>query len=274
MNIVDKLKSEPRIYIALAIFVSFFFSWLNVGGKTSVMGYSSSSSAAYNVFALTEEYVVTYVLIVIPIIMIVFTFIEPLEPYNKIVYLVLSIICIIIMIRVTSVSDVSAGGSSVSVAFKASRGLGFWIALIANGAIIVYTLIRDFNFNSKENIREELWKLNTENIKSKARNLSNKAEDVAVIECSKCGNKVIKGKKFCGKCGNPMPQVSSSPKKASSGAVKCPKCGKELYKGALFCIECGTKVVKPVQNKICPSCGVKLPPDAKFCAKCGNKIGE
>lgn len=57
--------------------------------------------------------------------------------------------------------------------------------------------------------------------------------------CSKCGNEVAEGKKFCGKCGNPMGGAAP----ASAGGVICSKCGAPVTPGKKFCGKCGTPVV-------------------------------
>lgn len=57
--------------------------------------------------------------------------------------------------------------------------------------------------------------------------------------CSKCGNEVAEGKKFCGHCGNPMGAAAP----ASAGGVICSKCGAPVTPGKKFCGKCGTPVV-------------------------------
>lgn len=57
--------------------------------------------------------------------------------------------------------------------------------------------------------------------------------------CSKCGNEIAEGKKFCGKCGNPMGAAVP----ASAGGVICSKCGAPVTPGKKFCGKCGTPVV-------------------------------
>ena len=59
--------------------------------------------------------------------------------------------------------------------------------------------------------------------------------------CSKCGNEVAEGKKFCGHCGNPMSQASAAPV-AKAGEVLCSKCGAPITPGKKFCGKCGTPV--------------------------------
>ena len=53
--------------------------------------------------------------------------------------------------------------------------------------------------------------------------------------CSKCGNEVAEGKKFCGHCGNPMTW-------AETKGLVCSKCGAPITPGKKFCGKCGTPV--------------------------------
>lgn len=53
--------------------------------------------------------------------------------------------------------------------------------------------------------------------------------------CSKCGNEVAEGKKFCGHCGNPM--TGSETK-----GLVCSKCGSPITPGKKFCGKCGSPV--------------------------------
>lgn len=64
--------------------------------------------------------------------------------------------------------------------------------------------------------------------------------------CSKCGNEVAEGKKFCGKCGNPMGATAP----VSAGGVICSNCGAPVTPGKKFCGKCGTPVAgaQPAQS--------------------------
>ncbi len=95
------------------------------------------------------------------------------------------------------------------------------------------------------------------------------------IICPSCGAENTKGKKFCKKCGKPLPMEEEK----QEGI--CPECGAELEEGALFCGECGFsfKAPKPEpipepenSTVICPSCGAENQRGKKFCMKCGSKL--
>lgn len=49
-----------------------------------------------------------------------------------------------------------------------------------------------------------------------------------MLKCPQCGAEVESGSKFCGECGNPIPQTK-----------ECPKCHVQLKLTAKFCSECG-----------------------------------
>jgi membrane protease subunit (stomatin/prohibitin family) len=77
------------------------------------------------------------------------------------------------------------------------------------------------------------------------------------IPCSKCQAAVPQGAKFCGNCGNPMPQ-----------AAACPKCQAQTAPGAKFCGSCGASLAAAE----CPKCNKPVEPGAKFCGSCGNQL--
>jgi DNA-directed RNA polymerase subunit RPC12/RpoP len=115
--------------------------------------------------------------------------------------------------------------------------------------------------------------------------------------CPQCGSAVIAGMRFCGNCGQVMPQ-------APSGAA-CPSCGSLVAPGTKFCGECGAIIQsapsqpapvppsppsqsaaspappppapeapaeEPAGGK-CPKCGgVVEEQDAAFCGACGARI--
>ena len=96
--------------------------------------------------------------------------------------------------------------------------------------------------------------------------------------CKSCGYDIKSGKKFCGKCGAPAPQMVSPPLKIDLGAI-CLNCKKAISNDTVFCPHCGTKaeaktpdIVKNEDNDICESCGVPIIDNAPFCGKCGARV--
>jgi membrane protease subunit (stomatin/prohibitin family) len=80
----------------------------------------------------------------------------------------------------------------------------------------------------------------------------------ATVSCPKCQAAVPQGAKFCGNCGNAMPQPSA-----------CPKCQAAVPPGAKFCGSCGSPMAAA---STCTKCQSPLEPGAKFCGNCGNKV--
>lgn len=75
-----------------------------------------------------------------------------------------------------------------------------------------------------------------------------------MAKCSKCGNEIQDGQKFCMKCGNP---VSAANNKTASSTIEapkvCSKCGNPLNPGQKFCMKCGTPVnAAPQQPQVQP----------------------
>ncbi|MGE4283611.1 MAG: zinc ribbon domain-containing protein [Clostridia bacterium] len=91
-------------------------------------------------------------------------------------------------------------------------------------------------------------------------------------ECSKCGEIVGDGLKFCTSCGA---QISASNQK---NEAVCPKCHVHYPEGAVFCTNCGAKfeaLVKNIKNKnSCTKCSAEIPEGVKFCISCGTHLAD
>ena len=101
-----------------------------------------------------------------------------------------------------------------------------------------------------------------------------------MAQCTKCGNELKPGARFCTKCGTPVSAPVDQMKSASQ-SMTCTKCGSELKPGAKFCTKCGNPVSAPVdqmksasQSMSCPKCGKALKPGARFCTGCGAPVGQ
>ena len=98
------------------------------------------------------------------------------------------------------------------------------------------------------------------------------------MNCTKCGNQLNPGQKFCTKCGTPV-AAAPAPETKAMGA-QCPKCGNVLNPGQKFCTKCGTPVAAApapapetkAMGAQCPKCGNVLNPGQKFCTKCGTPV--
>ena len=86
------------------------------------------------------------------------------------------------------------------------------------------------------------------------------------MHCPECGQEILAGSEFCGKCGAPVTRQQAGP--------VCANCGSPNQPGAEFCAECGARLggeVMPMQS-FCPECGAEN--HSKFCVKCGTKRPE
>ncbi len=84
------------------------------------------------------------------------------------------------------------------------------------------------------------------------------AGGAATMACPACSAQIPAGSKFCGSCGEKVPQ-----------AAACPGCGTEAPPGAKFCANCGANLAAASK---CPKCQGDLAPGAKFCTNCGEKM--
>ncbi len=65
------------------------------------------------------------------------------------------------------------------------------------------------------------------------------------MKCSKCGNEMKPGQKFCMKCGTPASSMNDNKSQSA-----CPKCGNtDIKPGQKFCMKCGQPLSITSQNK-------------------------
>ena len=258
--------------LSVATIILLFFSWFSYSASAAGVSAGFSGSGFTTIGAD-----------IVPIFLIILLVKGGDSEQTKKLYLYASIVGIIITILVALFYPSILKMIKVSgVSQKVSWGIGFWLSLIVYVALLVVSIIdikKSDGLDSDNPVMES-----GDGIKNTAKSVAGKVQgtvkDIAFVECSNCGNKVVKGKKFCGKCGNPMTQFEETNQTTGNNqsirGVKCPNCGKQLSNDAVFCDACGTKIeikTKPTEI-ICSSCGEKLSDDAKFCIKCGTKIGE
>lgn len=70
-----------------------------------------------------------------------------------------------------------------------------------------------------------------------------------MIKCTRCGNEIKEGTKFCSKCGNNILEQQEKNKDEIHNDEKqfvkrCSNCGNELGEGTIFCPKCGSKVIE------------------------------
>ena len=156
MNIIEKVKKEPRIIIALINFICFFLPWINIAVSASVeiggVGASEDMGRSASGFGIVEITTFAIALYIIPIIIIILCFLDKLEDKKAYIYLGLSVLAIILMFVVSGIAGNSAMdvdmGEIGNASVKVGKLIGFWIALACNAAIIIYTIAKDFNAKS------------------------------------------------------------------------------------------------------------------------------
>lgn len=86
------------------------------------------------------------------------------------------------------------------------------------------------------------------------------------VICSKCGNEVRPGARFCGSCGSPIEELQPAAPVIEEHTT-CPHCGKPIRKDAKFCPSCGLSIPAaaeaaptPVPSEPPPGAPVPPPP--------------
>lgn len=159
------------------------------------------------------------------------------------------------------------------------------------------SIIKDSNNMDAEDMFQN------ETLNRMSENFQNLSFDSVVATCENCGNKMLSGKKFCSKCGTPVPEIKKEkkmptkkcencgcvvdektkfcsecgmpiPEKKEPEPIKCLNCGNLLDEKQKFCPECGTPVKKNEKIDSCPNCHIRLKEGIKFCPECGTKIME
>ncbi len=213
MNIIEKMKKEPRMILAIVNFICFFLPWVSVSasGSTEIFGevYSTGEiGASITGFGILDYSAIGIICYIIPIILFALPFIKSAKKVTHYLYIFLPIIAIIMMFLV-SILVASAGGEysieDVYISSSVHRLMGFWISAACNIAIIVITAIKDFHIKSTKDLKSSLKNADVGNIKSQfseaAKDLGSNIQKSTLVSCPKCGNKVPKGEKICPKCG-------------------------------------------------------------------------
>lgn len=213
MNMIEKMKKEPRMILAIINFICFFLPWVSFSalGSTEIFGevYSTGEiGTSVTGFGILEYSSIGIICYIIPIIIFALPFMKSTKKIIHYLYVFLPIIAIIMMFLV-SILVASVGGEYSSDYFSIStsvhRLIGFWIAVACNIAIVVITAIKDFHIKSSKDLKSSLKNADVDHIKSQfseaAKDLGSNIQKSAMITCPKCGSKVSKGKKICPKCG-------------------------------------------------------------------------
>lgn len=227
MEYINKFKKEPRLIIAVLNLIFFFLPWVSVNVDDWGLDISSHSSG----FGLISGRFSVFFLVLIAIFLIAIPFIPAIEKFKKILYAAVPLLAIILSFIIISPETGDFFGVEVN------HGIGFWLSLLANLALIVLTFIFDFKINSQtikqkgiQGVFSDVAGQFTNSASEMASGLSHPKAAPANVICPSCNNSVVKGTKFCPKCGSQLPE-----------AKNCTGCGAELPAGTAFCPNCGTK---------------------------------
>lgn len=210
---IEKMKKEPRMILAIVNFVCFFLPWVSfsASGSTQIFGEVISTGeigTSVTGFGIMEYSSIGVVCYIIPVIIFALPFMKSTKKITHYLYVLLPAIAIIMMFLV-SILVASVGGQYssdyIDISTHVRRLIGFWIAGACNIAIIVITAMKDFHIKSTKDLKSSLKNADVDNIKSQfseaAKDLGSNIQKSTMITCPKCGNKVAKGKKICPKCG-------------------------------------------------------------------------
>ncbi len=227
MEYIDKIKKEPRLIIAALNIIFFFLPWISISVGDWGLDISGNASG----FALISDRFSVFFLLLIAIFLLAIPFIPVIKAFTKLLYVAVPLIAIILSFIFTAGVTGSAFGVDVN------HGIGFWLSILANLALIVLTFIFDFKINSKtikqkglQGVFSDVAGQLTNSASEMASGFSNPKATPANVVCPSCSNSVAQGTKFCPKCGTQLPE-----------AKKCTGCGAELPAGTAFCSNCGTK---------------------------------
>ena len=325
----ERLK-EPRIYLCILVYLLGFLPYMSADVGMSIMGMDASSSADVNVYTVLMHTFSGYIVLLLPIVMLVFEFLLSEKVRPRIIYMIcgiLGVICLFLSTALYINIGASGGNEYAQMEMDTTYKIGFWLELLTFLAIVVITAMKDFSLN-KNTIQEKGFsnalKDATSQMASEAISVTNEIKTISKddfnldsvkdidisgmkekvanalpkVTCPNCGAEVLKGKKFCAKCGTKMEireePVSNVVAKGETGAVPkmnkaksemtvsqvlarvkdvaCENCGTKVGAGIKFCPDCGEKIVIKIPPKNCVKCNAQLVVGRKFCPDCGEKV--
>lgn len=304
-SIKTKIK-EPRIYLSLIILIMGFFPWIEVISKSEYSGIvdaSAEAGAVYNGYQAIQYSFLGALIFLIPLALVLLEFLPQIKIKLRSIYLCGSLVGSTITLISMFISkafaakasaSASTGGVDLEVETSVNLKVGFWLILVMYIGILVYTLIKDFAI--KSTISEKGFKgLLSDVTDDISKELSDNAKTMSEennVSCPKCGTNVVKGKKFCAKCGEKIQDDAINlpafklPIKAgkenkmltvneyilSMKDIRCEKCNEIVPVGKKFCPDCGEPIcIKVIPDK-CQNCGGNILKDRKYCPDCGNEI--
>lgn len=221
MYIIEKTKKELRMILAIINFISFFLPWLKLNTSINyrIMGENVGGSASSSItgFGIVNHSIAGIILYLIPIIIFLIPFIKQIKEIARYIYLVLPVVSLIFMFTIgaffrdiTGNADLKIFGASIHL----NRQIGFWIALLCNIGIIIFTLIKDYNIRSVDDLKQHIENIDIDNLSAQvttiAKDISSNVQKSLFVDCPKCGNKVAKGENFCTRCGTAIQAESTA----------------------------------------------------------------
>lgn len=308
----EKLK-EPRVYMCIAFFLTLILPWMKVESKTEGV---DAMGVAMNGFDVFFHSIFGILLVLVLVALLVLELAPQFQMKMSIFYLAGAALGIILTIVLcfTAKGGAAMGAEAgaeiaesagVKTDSSSSMQIGFWLQMAIYLAIIAFTLIKDFAVN-KDALREQGIKGVFTNVAGSVTkdftetagkiNVPNGISDMVSVPCPNCGAGVMKGKKFCNKCGQRMPgaqsRVDSSQKpltasesadKAASvpvsktlTAAKAVRHEKLQSAAAAGQAAAGMITVREyiagLQEVPCENCGERIPSGIKFCPNCGEAV--
>ena len=156
MDYFNKAKKEPQLFLAAANILMLFLPWVKYdfgnlfgGWGGNLFGSDVFDEASQTIigFSLFKGSFLMVLLLLIPGLMIATLFIKQFENNRKVVFLCGALLGILFTIILTPLA--ARGGSGL---IDIDRHIGFWLTLLSYIAILVITLL--FNYNFMKSIKE------------------------------------------------------------------------------------------------------------------------
>lgn len=223
-----------------------YFNDLKMSGFAAMVGLEFSDGTA------TSICIPALFLIFCPLLLILCNYVKQLKSIKQNVIYIAPVGSIIALF-LTKMSVDSQINTSIAT------NIGFWVYLLLDFVLLILTYLQFKNIPINENEIKNF-------VKESGARIGTAFQEVGTTVCSNCGNKVLKGKNFCPKCGSPIINEEAANKR-----IHCPQCGKDISESDSFCPRCGTKIEIIPQKRVCSNCGTELTKEAIFCPNCGVK---
>lgn len=224
----------------------------------SASGFEAFTGLTFSDGTILPMNISSVFLVVFPLLLILSNYVKQLEKWKR-YYIFASPAFSIVFLVITKFSVQSRMNVTVST------NVGFWLYFILNVALLVLAY---FQYKSIELDKAQIQKFMEE---SSAKFVS-ASQNFLGITCPNCGAKIVRGKKFCPKCGKKLPETQNDVK-----TKKCVSCGEIVPETSKFCPKCGAELPeeeKNVKTMRCTNCGATISKTSKFCPECGQSVPE